>query len=208
MNKNLTIPVSILKNVAIFAGVLFAFAFNQLFHAPKAVVGWSTVLFLSLSTKHWDLHWVVYSVIFWACDTSREDHSVLIALTTLVYATLIPVSVLLPDHNFNALRRQVFVLVCIVTSLPVSCNNLLFHPYLGVVRFATFQLLTYYDQNHRNLTLLYILFAKTETLIPLVVWHGIVVLSKKKLNLVHPVMLPVKRPEEQQEEDDNDHTDI
>jgi hypothetical protein len=174
--------------VAIFGGVLFAFAFNQLFGAPRTLVGWALVVVLSLRVKHWDRHWLAYSVIFWACDLSQEDHFALIAVTTLLFAALTAASVVLPDHKFNGQKHTFLILTRVLTSLPVSCNNLLFHTGLGIVRFALFLILVQTGQNKRNLAGIYILFAKSEALLPLILWHVVVQCAHKRV-VLHPSLL-------------------
>lgn len=180
----------ILKNAAILAALLFAFSFNQLFEAPRSVVGWAMVVVLSEEVKHWERHWFAYSVIFWATNLSDEDNFALIAVTTLGYGALIALSVLLPDGQYNAHHLKMLAASRFLTSIPVACNNLLFHPVVGIVRFAVFSLLLFSSAKNqrRTFTCIYILFAKSEALIPLIIWHVLLYCANERI-VLHPELL-------------------
>lgn len=178
----------ILANAGVLTGILFAFAFNQLFDAPKTLVGWAIVVVLGAEVKFWERHWIAYSVIYWACDMSQKDNFALIAVTTLAFAAITAAAVILPDAQYNTHRKNFFVAAQILTSIPVSCNNLLFHPFLGIIRFALFSSLVQFGKNKRQFTGLYILFSKSEALLPLIIWHVLVHCANEKV-VFHPELI-------------------
>lgn len=180
--------IPILENVAVFGGVVFAYAFNQLFGAPRTVVGWALVVILSMYIKYWDIQWIAYSVIFWACDLSQDDNFALIAVTTLMFGAITTLSIVLPDHKFNGQRQQFLNIVRFFASFPISCNNLLFHTGLGIIRFTLFHALDQSGYNRRKMTGIYILFAKSEALVPLIIWHIIIQCAHTRM-VLHPSLI-------------------
>lgn len=179
--------VDILKNGTIFAGTLICYGFVELFNAPKSLLGMALLIILEIPNFY--VVWICYSIIYWACELPKEDNFILIAITTLAYAALISISILLTDSIFEKNKNVIQVSTKLLTALPVVCNNLLYHPLLGGLRFALYTLLRHNNKDRRNFTGVYLLFSKSETLIPLMIWHGIMEYLSNKV--IHPMQLPV-----------------
>lgn len=176
-----------MTNGLVFFGTLLAYAFIKLFNAPKSVLGWALLAILEIPQYH--LAWVCYSIIYWACDLPDEDNFVLIAITTLAYAALISASLLLPDTIYEKHRSVITKSTKLLIILPVVCNNLLYHPILGTFRYVCYLSVKHIRNNYKDVTIVYLLFSKSETLIPLMIWHGIMdIISQRTL---HPAQLPV-----------------
>lgn len=192
--------MDILKNVVIFFGVLLAYAFVELFNAPKSVVGWT--LLATLEIKHYQILWIAYSIIYWASDLPKEDNFVLIAITTLAYAALISLAILLPQAVYSKHRVLITRATKGLVILPIVCNNLLYRPFLGCFRYGCYMLLEVNKKNHHNVTGVYILFSKSETLLPLMAWH--MIMEYLSWKVVHPSQLPVVVASDDDDDDNND----
>lgn len=187
-----------MKNAAYFFATLLAYGFVQLFGAPKAVLGWTLLAFLDI--HQYLIQWLCYSIIYWACDLPQEDNFVLIAITTLAYAAIISVGVLLPQHLYDKNKSLIKNVIKFIIILPVVCNNLLFHPMMGSIRFVCYVILRLSEKDFRDITGVYLLFSKSETFIALIIWHVFMDLLSKRTP--HPSLLPVVTTPREEKEDD------
>jgi hypothetical protein len=161
--------------------VLSGFSMVRMLGVPDTLLGFAALIVLVLTTElELPILWCVYSVMYWACKMSEEDSFALLVVSTLVFAAIIIFEEWAPIGIRNAHRAHIHTLQKILCILPVSCNNLLFHPWWGLFRFVLFSGVVYFKQREEA----YILFAKIEAFLPLLLWHGVVHVVACRLNPV------------------------
>lgn len=169
--------------------VLLGFSMVRIVGIPDTFLGFVALIVLVLTTEiELPILWCVYSVMYWACKMSEEDSFALLVVSALVFAAIIIFEEWAPIGIRNEHRTQIQILQKVLCILPVSCNNLLFHPWWGLFRFVLFCCVVYFKGKEDA----YILFAKTEAFLPLLLWHGMVYVVSCKLKPVE--VLPTKAP--------------
>ena len=137
--------------------------------APRPLVGFAVLCILVANAPGIDPFalWCVYSVVYWACGLPAEDNFVLLAATTLFFAGADLAEEWLPNSVLNRHRDALTLALKLVSVLPVSCNNVLFHPGWGAMR-AAFYLAVLSAKKREAISAL---FSKSESLAVLLCWH-------------------------------------
>ena len=177
-----------IKQIVLLGAVclmLFVVILTEKMALPRAFVAWCILVYLifwnannisidatdnNRSSSDWVHLWVFYGFAFWGADLDRDDGTALLVLTTLMHAALIVAGFFVPQAILRDSCAR--LVVSLLLTIPLACNNLFFHPLLAIVRIVCFLASSALTSN--NLSSVYLLFSKAEALLPLIVTHVVV----------------------------------
>jgi hypothetical protein len=133
--------VHILTNCASVASLFFFYFAVSVFKIPKFFFGFGLLVIIIVNSPFISdvTLWCVHSGIYWACELPYEDNFILLAITTLVFAAFIISSEMLPIYLRNEHNDIINTAERIICILPIACNNILLHPFSGIVRYVVFE---------------------------------------------------------------------